>query len=90
VAARHASVGEVRGLGCFFAVELVSDPASREPLIPWNASGDAAKPMVEVVAACKQRGLWPLPVANRLHLAPPLIVTDDEVQRALAILDDAL
>ena len=44
--------------------------------------------MVEVVAACKRGGLWPLPVGNRLHLAPPLIVTDDEVQRALSILDD--
>ena len=58
--------------------------------MPFNASGDAAKPMVEVVAACKRGGLWPLPVGNRLHLAPPLIVTDDEVRRALSILDDAL
>jgi taurine--2-oxoglutarate transaminase len=90
LAERHASVGEVRGLGCFFAVELVRDPATREALIPFNATGDAGKPMVEVVAACKRGGLWPLPVANRLHLAPPLVVTDDEVQRALSILDDAL
>jgi taurine--2-oxoglutarate transaminase len=90
LAGRHVSVGEVRGLGCFFAVELVRDPDTREGLIPFNAAGDAGKPMVEVVAACKRGGLWPLPVGNRLHLAPPLIVTDDEVQRALSILDDAL
>jgi taurine--2-oxoglutarate transaminase len=90
VASRHVSVGEVRGLGCFFAVELVRDPETREGLVPFNAAGDAAKPMVEVVAACKRGGLWPLPVGNRLHMAPPLIVTDDEVQRALSILDDAL
>jgi taurine--2-oxoglutarate transaminase len=90
VADRHVSVGEVRGLGCFFAVELVRDPVTREGLVPFNASGDAAKAMVEVVTACKSGGLWPLPVGNRLHLAPPLIVSDDEVRRALAILDDAL
>ncbi len=90
VASRHDSVGEVRGLGCFFAVELVRDPTTREELVPFGATGDATKPMVEVTAACKRGGLWPLPVANRLHMAPPLVVTDDEVRRALAILDDAL
>ncbi|MFL6204362.1 MAG: aspartate aminotransferase family protein [Acidimicrobiales bacterium] len=90
LAGRHACVGEVRGLGCFFAVELVRDQHTREGLVPFNAAGDAAKPMAEVVAACKRGGLWPLPVGNRLHMAPPLIVTDDEVRRALTILDDAL
>jgi len=90
VAARHVSVGEVRGLGCFFAVELVKDPDTREGLVPFNASGDAAKPMVEVVNACKSRGLWPFAHFNRVQLAPPLIVTDDEVRRALSILDEAL
>ncbi len=90
VASRHVSVGEVRGLGCFFAVELVRDPETREALVPFNAAGDAAKPMVEVVAACKRGGLWPLPVGNRIHMAPPLIVSEDEVRRALSTLDDAL
>ena len=90
LAGRHESVGEVRGLGCFFAVELVRDPETREGLVPFNASGDAAKPMVEVVNACKSRGLWPFAHFNRVQLAPPLIVTDDEVRRALSILDEAL
>jgi len=90
LADRHASVGEVRGLGCFFAVELVKDPATREGLVPFNASGDTAKPMVAVVNACKSRGLWPFAHFNRLHMAPPLIVTEDEVSRALTILDEAL
>ncbi|MEQ1787322.1 MAG: aspartate aminotransferase family protein [Acidimicrobiales bacterium] len=90
LAARHASVGEVRGLGCFFALELVKDPVTREGLVPFNASGDSAKPMVEVVNACKSRGLWPFAHFNRIHMAPPLIVTDAEVGRALAILDEAL
>ncbi len=90
LATRHASVGEVRGLGCFFALELVRDPATREGLVPFNASGDAAKPMVEVMNACKSRGLWPFAHFNRIHMAPPLIVTEAEVGRALAVLDEAL
>ncbi|MET0729455.1 MAG: aspartate aminotransferase family protein [Acidimicrobiales bacterium] len=90
LASRHPSVGEVRGLGCFFAVELVRNPETREMLVPFNASGDAAKPMAAVVAACRDAGLWPFSHWNRIHMAPPLIVTDDEVHRALAILDGAL
>ncbi len=90
LAVRHPSVGEVRGMGCFFALELVRDQDTREGLVPFNASGVAAKPMVEVVNACKSRGLWPFAHFNRIHMAPPLIVTADEVGRALAILDEAL
>ena len=37
IAARHPSVGEVRGKGCFFAIELVRDRSTREPLVPFNA-----------------------------------------------------
>lgn len=90
LAAAHPSVGEVRGMGCFYAVELVRDQETREMLVPFNASGDAAAPMAEVVSACKERGLWPFAHFNRIHMAPPLIVTPEECERALAILDDAL
>ena len=90
VAGRHPSVGEVRGMGCFFALELVRNPVTREGLVPFNASGDAAKPMVEVVNACKARGLWPFAHFNRIHMAPPLIVTEAEVHRAVEVLDEAL
>jgi taurine--2-oxoglutarate transaminase len=46
--------------------------------------------MLEVVGACKQRGLWPFAHFNRIHMAPPLIVTEEECDRALSILDEAL
>src|SRR5918911_5531080 len=39
IAGKHAIIGEVRGTGCFWAVELVRDRATREPLVPYNASG---------------------------------------------------
>ncbi|GAA3055716.1 hypothetical protein GCM10020000_42520 [Streptomyces olivoverticillatus] len=44
LAERHPSVGEVRGLGVFWALELVKDRVTREPLVPYNASGEAAAP----------------------------------------------
>ena len=80
----------MRGLGLFWAIELVRDAATREPLVPFNASGPDAAPMAAVAAACKQAGLWPFVHFNRLHLAPPLVITEDELVRGLDIIDAAL
>jgi taurine--2-oxoglutarate transaminase len=90
LAERHPSVGEVRGLGVFWALELVRDRGTHEPLVPFNAAGATAGPMNEVASACKQRGLWPFTHFNRVHVVPPCTVTADEVREGIAILDEAL
>ncbi len=90
IAARHPSVGEVRGIGAFWAIELVKNSQTREPLVPFNAAGLAMAPMNEVGAACKAAGVWPLIAGNRIHIAPPLIATADEVRLGLSVIDDAL
>ncbi|KQO96834.1 aspartate aminotransferase family protein [Leifsonia sp. Leaf264] len=90
MAERHPSVGEVRGVGLFWAIELVRDPETREPLVPFNAAGADAAPMAEFAAACKAAGLWPFTHFNRVHVAPPLVITEDELVRGLAIIDQAL
>src|SRR5207342_3034429 len=59
IAAKHPSVGDVRGLGVFWAVELVRNRETREPLVPYSAGGESAAPMTAFAAACKERGLWP-------------------------------
>ena len=81
LAERHPSVGEVRGLGVFWAVELVRDQETREPLVPYNAAGAAAAPMHEFAAACKERGLWPFMHFNRTHVVPPCTTTEAECAR---------
>jgi taurine--2-oxoglutarate transaminase len=86
----HPSVGDVRGLGMFWAMELVGDRTTREPLVPFNASAPADAPMQAFAAACKQRGLWPFVVANRLHVVPPLVIDEQLLRDGLAIIDDAL
>jgi taurine--2-oxoglutarate transaminase len=90
IAERHPSVGDVRGLGVFWAVELVRDRDTREPLVPFNAAGAAAAPMNEFAAACKRNGLWPFTHFNRTHVVPPVTISDDDLRRGLAILDEAL
>lgn len=89
-AERHPSVGEVRGLGLFWAIELVRDRETREPLVPFNASGADAAPMGAFAAACKTAGLWPFTHFNRVHVAPPLIISEDDLVRGLDIIDRAL
>lgn len=86
----HPSLGEVRGRGLFWALELVRDRDTREPLVPFNATGADAAPMGEVAAACKAAGLWPFTHFNRMHIAPPLIIEEDELRRGLDVIDAAL
>jgi taurine---2-oxoglutarate transaminase len=90
IMARHPSVGEVRGLGVFWAIELVRNRSTREPLVPYNASGAMNSPMIEVMNACKARGLWPFMHFNRLHVVPPINISVDDVLEGLAIIDEAL
>jgi taurine--2-oxoglutarate transaminase len=87
LAERHPCVGEVRGIGAFWAVELVTDRTTKEPLAPYGGSSPA---MNEVVAACKKGGMLPFANFNRIHVVPPCNISDDEAREGLAVLDAAL
>ncbi|MDF5753264.1 aspartate aminotransferase family protein [Spongiactinospora sp. TRM90649] len=90
LAEKHPSVGEVRGLGVFWALELVRNRDTREMLVPYAATGAQNAPMNDVVAVCKKRGLWPFANFNRLHVVPPCNTTEAEAELGLDILDEAL
>jgi taurine--2-oxoglutarate transaminase len=90
MAQKHPSVGDVRGMGLFWAIELVKDRETREPLVPFNAAGADAAPMGAFAAACKANGVWPFLHFNRTHVAPPLIITEQELVRGLEVIDGAL
>ncbi|MEV4742359.1 aspartate aminotransferase family protein [Streptomyces sp. NPDC049555] len=90
LAERHPSVGEVRGTGVFWALELVRDRETREPLVPYNAAGEANAPMAAFAAACREGGLWPFVNMNRTHVVPPCTITEAEAKEGLAALDAAL
>lgn len=81
LAATHPMIGEVRGLGVFWALDLVQDAASREPVAP--ATIGLLK--TELMA----RGLLPFTADNRIHVVPPCTVTDADVKKALKIYDEA-
>ena len=87
IAQRHPSVGEVRGVGAFWAVELVADRETREPLAPNGGSSPA---MAATVSALKEGGVLPFANSNRIHLVPPLNISDEDARRGLEVLDAAL
>ena len=81
----------MRGLGCFWAVELVLDRETREPAIPYPPPAPGApNPMAELLTACKKRGLLPFITGNRVHMVPPLNISETEAKEGIALLDDAL
>jgi len=82
LAAKHDVIGEVRGLGVFWAMELVSDRAERTP-------ADMAT-MQRFVAGCKERGVWPFMAANRIHVVPPCNVSVDDAHLGLDVMDEVL
>ena len=90
LAADHASVGQVRGLGLLWCLELVRDRETRAPLVPYAASGEAAQHMAALRRAAMDRGLHLHVHGNLLIVAPPLIVGRDEVQTGLAMLEGVL
>jgi len=81
LAEKHPLIGNVRGLGVFWALDLVDDRESRQPV--------AGGVILELKKALMSRGLLPFSADNRIHVVPPCVVTADEVGEALAIYDDA-
>ena len=90
LAERHQSIGEVRGLGCFWGLELVKDRATREPLVPFNGSGEAAAPVARLAKTALERGLYLMTHWNVAMICPPLTITADEAAEGVAILDEVL
>ena len=82
LAEKHPVIGEVRGTGVFWALELVQDRDTREPLESAVVAG--------IKSDLVSRGMLPFAIDNRIHVVPPLNVTDDEVAQALALYDAAL
>jgi taurine--2-oxoglutarate transaminase len=90
LAEKHPSIGEVRGLGCFWGLELVKNRETREPLVPFNASGEAMKPVAAVQKRALELGLYTMAHWNVLMACPPLTITREELDEGIAGLDDAL
>ena len=90
LASKHASIGDIRGLGLFNAIELVRNRDTREPLVPFAAKGVAAAPMQKMMDFAMDEGLYLSYFSNVIRLTPPLNINEDDLRTGLEILDHAL
>jgi taurine---2-oxoglutarate transaminase len=91
LAAKHPSIGEVRGLGLFWALDLVKDRATREPFNTMAQKVDGTPLVVDKVAAdLLKRGVAIQAWISHLIVAPPLIVEESDLDVAVDALDAAL
>jgi taurine--2-oxoglutarate transaminase len=87
LAKKHQMIGDIRGQGVFWSLDLVANRSTREPMAPYGASSPA---MNEIVAECKKNGLMPFNNFNRIHLNPPCNISVEDTKLGLDMLDRAL
>lgn len=90
---KHPCIGDVRGLGLFVGLELVKNKKTKEPLIPLAAKvRPGMNPKLEVAKKITELGMIVMAAnpSNVIAMAPPLIITQSEIDEGIAIMDKAL
>ena len=87
---RHPSIGDFRNTGLLGCLELVKNRATKEPMAPYNASGEEMAIMNQVAGKLKQLGMYAFVRWNYVFIAPPLSITRGQVDEGLAIISEAL
>jgi taurine--2-oxoglutarate transaminase len=88
LAPKHPSIGDVRGRGLFWGIELVKDRGTKEMLEQWNGPSSALANALK--AELMKRNVYVFCRWNMLFVAPPLIVTDEELRIGVTAIDEAL
>ncbi|MBZ4670885.1 MAG: beta-alanine---2-oxoglutarate transaminase [Clostridiales bacterium] len=86
--AKHKCVGDVRYIGLFSAIELVRDKVTKEPLVPYGA--DPKGVMKSIVGRLAKQGFMTYSHENMVLVAPPLIITPEQLSEEMAKMDKVL
>lgn len=84
---KHKCVGDVRNQGLFGVIELVKNRATREPIVPWNGTGDA---MTEVGKILLEENIYLYHRWNYMFICPPIIINEEQLKEAFKGIDKAL
>ena len=84
---QHPSVGEVRSIGLFGAIELVHDRTTREPMAPYNGTSPEMDTLLRYLL---DHGLYLHPHWHKLLIIPPLIISEEQLAEGFEILDQGL
>ena len=84
---RYSSVGEVRHIGLFAAVELVKDKKTREPIIQYGMDygKDPIRSMSQFIGMLNKRGFYTYSHESSVIIAPPLVITESQLNEAFDI-----
>ena len=85
---KHPSIGEFRGIGLFWVLEIVKNRKTREPASPWNKP--YSPEMAQLAADLRKNGLSTFVRWNMIFIVPPLCITEKEFDEGLNIISNAL
>ncbi|MCB0501994.1 MAG: aminotransferase class III-fold pyridoxal phosphate-dependent enzyme [Bacteroidetes bacterium] len=87
---KHPSIGDFRNTGLLGCIELVTDRKTKEALVPFNAKASESGPINKIAAKIKELGMFTFCKWNYIFIAPPLIITKDQVDEGLSIIAEGL
>ncbi|TMI75454.1 MAG: aminotransferase class III-fold pyridoxal phosphate-dependent enzyme [Bacteroidetes bacterium] len=87
---KHKSIGDFRNTGLLGCIELVKDRKTKEPMAPFNAKPDEMAVMNKVAAKIKGLGMYTFVRWSYIFVAPPLIITKEQIDEGLAIISEAI
>lgn len=85
---KHPSVGDVRYIGLFSAIELVNDKETKEPLVPYGKDPEGL--MKKILGMLIEEGFWTYTHDNIIIVAPPLIINEEQLKENMTIMDKVL
>jgi len=86
----HPSIGDFRNTGLLGCIEVVKNRKTKEPMAPYNAPASAMKVMNQVGAKLKELGMYTFVRWNYIFIAPPLTVTEEQIDEGMAMISEAL
>ena len=87
---KHPSIGDWRNTGLLGCIELVKNRKTKEPMAPFNAKPDEMAVLNKVAARIKELGMYTFVRWSYIFVAPPLIVTKEQIDEGLAIISEAI
>lgn len=87
---KHACIGDWRNTGLLGCIELVKNRKTKEPMAPFNANASQMEVMNKVAAYLRDKGVYTFVRWNYIFIAPPLIITKEQIDEGLAIISGAL
>jgi len=86
---KHPSIGDFRNTGLLGCIELVKNRETKEPVTPWNAKPAHMEATNRMAAKVREAGMFTFVRWNWIFTAPPLIVTEEQIDEGLDIISQA-